>query len=90
VASEVGHARGGNYRIVVRGEFHSRLGHLFAPMQAERGGGDTVLTGYVIDQAQLHGLIQRIEELGLELVSVEREGNPSHRCHQQTEKETGE
>jgi hypothetical protein len=89
VPSEVGHARGGNYRIVVRGEFEARLGYLFVPMQAERGRGNTVLTGYVIDQAQLHGLIQRIEELGLELVSIEREGNPSHR-NQQTEKETGE
>jgi hypothetical protein len=90
VPSEVGHARGGNYRIVVRGEFDARLGYLFAPMQAERDRGNTVLTGYVIDQAQLHGLIQSIEELGLELVSVERGGNPSHRCNQQTQKEIGE
>jgi hypothetical protein len=90
VPSGVGHARGGNYRIVVRGEFDARLGYLFSPMQAERGRGDTVLTGYVIDQAQLHGLIQRIEELGLELVSVERGGDPSQSCYQQTEKETGE
>ena len=32
--------------------------------------GDTVLTGAVLDQAHLHGLIERIQELGIELVSV--------------------
>ncbi len=36
----------------------------------ERQAGTTVLTGRVIDQAHLVGLIQRTQELGLELVSV--------------------
>jgi hypothetical protein len=36
----------------------------------ERAGGTTVLTGPVRDQAHLHGLIERIQELGIELVSV--------------------
>ena len=36
----------------------------------ERDAGRTVLTGPVIDQAQMHGVIERIQELGLELVSV--------------------
>jgi len=31
----------------------------------------TVLTGRVIDQAHLHGLIQRTEELALELISIQ-------------------
>jgi hypothetical protein len=30
------------------------------------------LTGQVKDQAQLHGFIERIEELGLELISLEQ------------------
>ncbi len=30
------------------------------------------MTGRIIDQAQLHGFIDRVEELGLELVSVEQ------------------
>jgi hypothetical protein len=30
-----------------------------------------VLSGYVIDQAHLHGLIQRTQELGLELISIQ-------------------
>ncbi len=36
----------------------------------ERLAGTTVLTGRVIDQAHLVGLIQRTQELGLELVSI--------------------
>ncbi|MGO9504985.1 MAG: hypothetical protein ACLPUO_26215 [Streptosporangiaceae bacterium] len=36
-----------------------------------RVAGTTVLTGTVIDQAHLHGLLQRIQELGLELVSID-------------------
>ena len=46
----------------------------------ERLAGTTVLTGNVIDQAHLVGLIQRTQELGLELVSIgpadERAHNP--------------
>ena len=39
-------------------------------MHLERTPGHTVLTGDVHDQAHLHGLIERIQELGIELVSV--------------------
>ena len=38
----------------------------------DRVAGTTVLTGRVIDQAYLHGLIQRTQELGLELISMNR------------------
>ncbi len=33
-------------------------------------GGDTLLTGLVVDQAALHGLIKKVRDLGLPLVSV--------------------
>ena len=32
--------------------------------------GDTILTGPVIDQAALHGLLKKVRDLGLPLVSV--------------------
>jgi hypothetical protein len=63
---------GAKYRIVVRGELDERFAHLFKPMQMNRVDGTTVLTGDVIDQAQLHGFIERLEELGLELLSVKQ------------------
>ena len=68
----VGHTRGGKYRLVVRGELDTRFQYLFEPMRLERTDGRTVLSGDLIDQAQLHGVIGRIEELGLELLSVEQ------------------
>jgi len=54
----------------VRGELSDRFGILFKGMQMERHAGTTVLTGWVADQAQLVGLIERSQELGLELVSI--------------------
>lgn len=32
--------------------------------------GDTVLTGPVVDQAALHGLLKKVRDLGMSLVSV--------------------
>ena len=60
------------YRIVVRGELDDRFAYLFNGMEMECADGTTVLTGSVVDQAQLHGFIERLEELALELVSVEQ------------------
>lgn len=34
--------------------------------------GDTLLTGLVIDQAALHGLLKKVRDLGMSLVSVNR------------------
>jgi hypothetical protein len=65
------------YRIVVRGELDDRFAYLFNGMEMQRIGGTTVLTGNVLDQAQLHGFIERLDELALELVTVEQIGGPS-------------
>ena len=61
-----------DYRLVVRGELGPRFAYFFNGMAMTRGEGMTVLQGHVRDQAQLHGFIARIQELGLELVSVEQ------------------
>ena len=63
-------ARGRPYRLVLRGELGEPFGFLFEGMQMDRVAGTTVLTGRVVDQAHLHGLLNRIQELGLELVSI--------------------
>jgi hypothetical protein len=42
-------------------------------MRLEVSGADTVFTGEVRDQSQLYGLLDRVRDLGLELVSVEPE-----------------
>ena len=69
--------RSASYRLVVRGELDARFAYLFEGMQMERVTGTTVLTGPVRDQAQLHGFIERIEELGLDLVSVQQTSESS-------------
>ena len=63
-------AHGRRYRLVLRGELGDSFGFLFAGMRMQRIAGMTVLTGQVTDQANLLGLIERIQELGVELVSV--------------------
>ena len=57
------------YQIVVDGELSDRFVATFADMRLERAAGRTSLTGEITDQAQLHGLLARVAELGLSLVS---------------------
>ena len=57
-------------RIVVRGELSQRYSTAFEGMSLLAEDGQTVITGLVVDQAHLHGLLDRISDLGLELVSV--------------------
>jgi hypothetical protein len=61
---------GSQYELVIRGEIGDRFGVLFDGMRLERDRGTTVISGEVRDQAHLHGLIERVDDLGLELVSV--------------------
>jgi hypothetical protein len=60
------------YQLVIRGELDERYAYLFEGMQLERSEGKTTFSGTVRDQAQLHGLIERVEELGLDLLSVQQ------------------
>ena len=63
-----------SYQIVVRGELSQRFSTAFDGMTVEAGDGQTIITGPVVDQAHLHGLLDRVRDLGLELVSV----GPAH------------
>ncbi len=61
---------GSTYRLVLGGELGDRFGVLFEGMTMSRDGGNTVLIGPVTDQAHLAGIIERTQELGLDLISV--------------------
>ena len=63
---------GRRYRLTVEGELGEHLGPAFAGMKLRNEGGKAVLTGRVRDQAELQGLMQRISDLGLSLVSAKR------------------
>ena len=58
------------YRICVRGQLSQRLATAFDGMSLEPGVAHTALIGEVRDQSQLFGLLDRVRDLGLELVSV--------------------
>ena len=58
------------YRIVVRGRLGEHLVLAFDHLQTESKNGQTALTGAFTDQAQLHGLLDRLRDLGIPLVSV--------------------
>ena len=58
------------YRIVVRSELSERYAMAFEGMEMETKNGATVLTGEIIDQPHLYGILDRINGLGLQLLSV--------------------
>lgn len=60
------------YEIVVKGELGPTTACAFEGMRLEARDGETAIVGEIADQAQLSGLLNRVSELGLELVSVGR------------------
>jgi hypothetical protein len=59
------------YEIRIKGHLDDRWADRFEGMTLTREGtGDTLLTGPVIDQAALHGLLRRVRDLGMPLLSV--------------------
>jgi hypothetical protein len=59
------------YRIQVRGQLGPHWATWFDGISlVETAGGDTTLTGRLADQSALHGVLARVRDLGLELVSV--------------------
>lgn len=58
------------YQLTVEGELSDRMCPAFAGMTLTRERGNTVLAGRVRDQAELQGLLQRVSDLGLTLLSA--------------------
>jgi hypothetical protein len=61
-----------SYEIRIRGRVTEPLLSSFEGMTSTFEPVETVLHGPVRDQAELHGLIDRIQALGLELVEIRR------------------
>ena len=59
------------YRLVVKGEVSHHVWGQLEGMSLRYAGGNTVLLGLVRDQAELQGLLDRVANLGMTLISVE-------------------
>jgi hypothetical protein len=64
--------RTASYEIHIKGRMSEQLISVFEGMDASVQSVETVLRGPVLDQAALHGLLDRIQALGLELIEVRR------------------
>ena len=65
------------YEIRVEGHLRDSWSEWFAGLSMlPEPGGSTVLSGALPDQAALHGVLMKIRDLGLVLVSVRRLGPP--------------
>jgi hypothetical protein len=61
----------GRYEIRVKGHLDSRWTAWFDGLSVgAESDGTTVISGPVVDQAALHGLLQKVRDVGLPLISV--------------------
>jgi hypothetical protein len=61
-----------DYEIRVRGRLSDTVSGAFEDFTASVRPAETVMRGDVRDQSELHGVLDRIQSLGLELIEVRR------------------
>jgi hypothetical protein len=61
-----------DYAIRIRGHLGPSMLSAFPDLRSQVDGQDTVLSGDVPDQAALHGILSKIEAMGLELIELRR------------------
>ncbi len=73
------------YRFRVKGHLNDRWSDWLGGLAVQRQeDGTTLLVGPVVDQAALHGVIIRIRDLGLPLLSVNRAVEPHNSARQES------
>jgi hypothetical protein len=71
-ARECGTVPEARYEIRIRGRVGQAVLDTFDRLQSDVEPVETILHGPVRDQAELHGLLRRLQGLGLELIEVRR------------------
>ena len=70
-ASTEDHDEPGRYEIRIKGHLDARWADRFAGLSfTHASDGTTILAGPVVDQAALYGLLRKVRDLGLPLLSV--------------------
>ena len=67
-----GPARPTRYEFRVDGVLDDRWADWFGGLRVSQDGTQTVISGLIPDQSALHGLLAKIRDLGLSLISVRR------------------
>jgi hypothetical protein len=62
-----------SFVITVRGQAGDVVRAAFEQFEIELDGENTVLRGALADQAALHGVLQRMQDYGIEIIEVRRE-----------------
>jgi len=60
------------YQIRLKGHLGDDWTDWFGGLTITAAHGETLLTGPVVDQAALHGLLRKVRDLGMPLLSVTR------------------
>jgi hypothetical protein len=60
------------YQIKVKGSLGDSWSEWFDGMTVKSDGTFTMITGHPMDQSALHGLLVRVRDIGLPLISVNR------------------
>jgi hypothetical protein len=66
------HDQPGRYEIRVKGKLGDMWSEWFDDFEISAENDKTLLSGYVADQAALHGLINKIRDVGLTLLSIQQ------------------
>jgi hypothetical protein len=60
------------YEVRVEGVLDERWSEWFQGLQVRSEGAETILAGTVPDQSALHGILDRVRDLGLTITTVRR------------------
>jgi hypothetical protein len=59
------------YRITIQGRLSDRFSAAFDGLRLEPGPNRTVLSGVCVDSSALYGVLDRVRDLGLDLIALE-------------------
>ena len=58
------------YEVRVDGVLDGRWSEWFEGLHLQNRGGETILSGTLPDQSALHGLLEKVRDLGLSVITV--------------------